>query len=111
MRTWAWILQRLSGAVLVFALGLHWFVQHHVDPGAEITFAGVTVKLKWALYLVADILLLAFAVFHGLNGLRTVVLDFKISRSAATVLTVVLVVVGVGAIVYGIPPLLAFLRG
>ncbi|MEW6545377.1 MAG: hypothetical protein AB1446_00475 [Bacillota bacterium] len=111
MRTWAWILQRASGAILVFALGLHWLVQHHVSPGAEITFAGVHLKLKWVLYLVSDVLLLVFAVFHGLNGLRTVVLDFRVSRGAAVVLTVVLVVVGIGAIVYGVPPILAFLRG
>jgi len=111
LRTWAWILQRASGAILVFALGLHWLVQHHVSPGAEITFAGVHLKLKWVLYLVSDVLLLVFAVFHGLNGLRTVVLDFRVSRGAAVVLTVVLVVVGIGAIVYGVPPILAFLRG
>ncbi|HHY94993.1 MAG TPA: hypothetical protein GX513_08305 [Firmicutes bacterium] len=111
MRTWAWIIQRASGAILVFALGLHWFVQHHIDPGVEITFAGVRLRLEWLLYLVADVLVLVFALFHGLNGLRTVILDFKVSRGAATAITVVLVLVGLGAIVYGIPPILAFLRG
>lgn len=111
MRTWAWILQRASAVILVFALGLHWIVQHHISPGAEITFAGVQVRLKWLLYLVADVLVLAFAVFHGLNGLRTVILDFKLSRNAATWVTVLLAVVGLVAIIYGIPPILAFLRG
>ncbi|MEW6398973.1 MAG: hypothetical protein AB1503_07400 [Bacillota bacterium] len=111
LRTWAWILQRASGAVLVFALGLHWVVQHHVSPGAEITFAGVHLKLQWLLYLVSDVLLLAFALFHGLNGLRTVILDFRVPRSAAAVLTVVLVLVGLGALVYGVPPITALLRG
>lgn len=109
MLTWAWILQRASAVVLVFALGLHWFVQHHVSPGAEITFAGVQLKLKWLLYLVSDALLLVFAVFHGLNGLRTVLFDFKLARGAGVVITVALVLLGLGAIFYGIPPLLAFL--
>ena len=110
MCTWAWILQRVSGVILVFALSLHWFVQHYISPWAEITFAGVHVKLQWTLYLVADLLLLVFAVFHGLNGMRTVVLDFKLSPGVAACLTVALAVLGILAFLYGLPPILAFLK-
>ena len=108
MRTWIWILQRASGAILVLALGLHWVIQHLVSPGVEITFVGVQVRLQWTLYLVSDLLLLAFAVFHGLNGLRTVILDLNVSRRVAALVTVALVVLGAVAILYGVEPILAF---
>lgn len=109
MSTWAWIIQRASGAVLVLALGLHWIVQHAVSPGIEITFSGVQVRLQWALYLASDLILLAFAVCHGLNGLRTVVLDFNPSGRAVAWTTTALVVIGAAAVLYGFGPILAFL--
>jgi succinate dehydrogenase hydrophobic anchor subunit len=83
-------------------------VQHLVSPGAEITFVGVQVRLQWGLYLVSDLLLLVFAVFHGLNGLRTVILDFNVSPRVASLLTVALAVFGTVVILYGVEPVLAF---
>jgi succinate dehydrogenase cytochrome b556 subunit len=109
LRAWTWIIQRASGAVLVLALGLHWIVQHVVSPGAEITFSGVQVRLQWALYLASDLTLLGFAVFHGLNGLRTVLLDFNPSGRVAAWSTTALVVLGAAAVLYGFGPILAFL--
>ena len=108
MRTWIWILQRASGAILVLALGLHWVIQHLVSPGVEITFVGVQVRLQLVLYLVSDLILLACAVFHGLNGLRTAILDFNVSPRGASLLTVVLAVFGTVVILYGVEPILAF---
>ena len=109
MRAWAWIIQRASGAVLVLALGLHWIVQHVVSPGTEITFSGVQLRLQWVLYLASDLTLLAFAVFHGLNGLRTMLLDFNPSGRAVAWATTALAVLGAAAVLYGFGPILAFL--
>ena len=51
--------------------------------------------------LVNDLLLLLAVVYHALNGLRMVVLDWGFSRGARRVFDVVLWLVGVGAVAFG----------
>jgi len=106
---WAWLGQRVSGVVLVFLLGIHLWVLHFVDPGAGVVFQGVAIRLRSVFFIVVDLALLAFSLYHGLNGLRTVILDYSISEKAARKLTWVLTAVGVAAFVYGALGLMAFL--
>lgn len=104
--TWLWVFQRLSAVVLVVLLALHMAVQHYVDPVAEITFLGVTSRLRPLGVFIIDWVLLMLALFHGLNGLRGVIRDWwpRATRAANWVLTGV----GVAATVYGGLALAAF---
>lgn len=107
--TWAWLLHRVSAVLLIPLLALHLAIMHFVDPTATITFAGSSLRLQGSLYLVADTLLLATALYHGLNGVRNVILDYwpRAARGAAWVLWVL----GLLALGYGTTALAAIARG
>lgn len=71
---WAWFLQRVSGVVLVFYIGLHIFVIHFSTAGGRIRFDEVMARLESPFFISLDLGLLAVVLYHGLNGLRIVLL-------------------------------------
>lgn len=106
---WPWLLQRVTAAALIAALLLHLWATHFSSPGAEIAFAGVTVRARTLLYIIVDFGLLGLALFHGLNGLRNVILDLGVRRCAARWLSAGLLVVGLVWLVLGVFGLLPFI--
>lgn len=103
---WAWIFQRITAILLVVLVAIHFGIMHFVDPTAVITFGDSQMRLQSALYMVVDVGLLALGLYHGLNGIRNIVLDYwpKLGRVATLILTVI----GVLAVGYGSMALAAF---
>lgn len=92
-----WFLQRVTAVLLVVLLGLHLWASNFATNWAQLFSAGV------------DLSLLALALLHGLNGVRTVVLDFGIGEAGRRFLSVSVVMLGIVAFlfgVYGLWPLL-----
>ncbi len=56
---WAWVLQRVTALLLLVALFIHIWVTRF-NP-------------------VVDLTILALGLFHGLNGVRTILIDFGLS--------------------------------
>jgi len=108
---WPWFLQRVTAVLLVVALGAHIWALHFASSGERLTFQGMTARLASPLLLALDAALLALALFHGLNGVRMVFLDFKIGPRAQRWLTTVLWVIGLLTLVFGLNTLVAFLYG
>lgn len=98
---WLWFLQRLSSIGLIIVLLFHMVVLHYVDPSAEITLADTQVRLQSFLFVLVDSLLLVFALFHGLNGVRNVAYDYFPKAGTRKVISVVLLIVGVAVFVWG----------
>lgn len=109
--TWAWFFQRLSAVLLIVLLGVHIWVTHFadIDPEEHITLAGVETRLDQFLYIVVDYSLLALVLFHGLNGARTVMLDFDMFAKRHRMVDVGLFVVGVATMIWGIVVLFPFI--
>lgn len=109
--TWAWFFQRLSAVLLIILLGVHIWVTHFadIDPEEHITVAGVETRLDQLLYVVVDYSLLAMVLFHGLNGARTVMLDFDIFAKRARVVDLTLFVVGLATMAWGVWVLFPFI--
>jgi succinate dehydrogenase / fumarate reductase membrane anchor subunit len=76
-------------------------VLHYVDPSAEITLADTQVRLQSFLFVLVDSLLLVFALFHGLNGVRNVAYDYFPKTGTRKVVSIVLLIVGVAVLVWG----------
>jgi succinate dehydrogenase hydrophobic anchor subunit len=104
---WAWILHRITAVLLVVLVAIHFGIMHFVDPTAVITFADSQMRLQSALYLVVDTGLLLLGLYHGLNGIRNVVLDYW--PRSGRVVGWILAVIGVVAVGYGSMALAAFL--
>jgi len=92
-----WLLQRISAVLLVVILGLHIWASNFAANWGSLLRAGI------------DLALLALALFHGLNGVRTVVLDFGLGLEGRRFLSVSLWMLGFVAFLfaaYGLWPLL-----
>jgi len=76
---WAWLLFRISGLVLVFYLGAHIIVistgQFGADGG---TFNSVMEFLEHPVALILDLALVVAVLYHALNGVRIILMDFGV---------------------------------
>lgn len=95
-----WLLQRASGLVLVLLVAIHLGVQHTL-------FA---VPLRRAVLIAVDWMLLAAALYHGLNGLRTVAYDYLHRAGAQRAVNWTLWLTGLALFLYGSWGLWAFIR-
>jgi succinate dehydrogenase cytochrome b556 subunit len=108
---WNWFMQRISAAVLVVFLLAHFWVLHYAVVGEQITFERVFERLQSPWFIALDSALLAVAIYHGLNGVRMVILDFGLGPVSQRIVAWVLFVVGVVTFVYGLNALLPFVTG
>ena len=93
---WSWLFQRITAVLLIVCLAIHLILTHIANIGelnygqhrpARLAHGGLTA---------VDIILLAAGIYHALNGLRMVLMDYWFtSRTRALALTIVLWVVGV----------------
>ena len=99
---WLWLLQRVSAVVLLVALFTHIVATHLLNIG-KLSYDNIAHRLMSGFFITIDILLLAAAVFHALNGTRTVLLDYWFAeRRSRRRLDAALVVVGTAAFGYGL---------
>lgn len=98
---WAWLFQRITAVLLIVMLAIHLIFTHIIGIG-DISYETVGDRLAHAGFAAVDIILLAAAIYHALNGLRMVLMDYWFtSRTRAMALSIVLWVVGIAAMVYG----------
>ncbi|MEI6451157.1 MAG: hypothetical protein WCP98_14615 [Actinomycetes bacterium] len=99
---WPWLGQRVTAVLVIVTIMVHLVLTHFIAIG-ELSFDNIGARLAGGAVLVNDIVLLVAVVYHGLNGLRMVVLDWGLaSRGGRRLFDVVLWLVGVSSIVYGI---------
>jgi succinate dehydrogenase / fumarate reductase membrane anchor subunit len=98
---WGWLYMRFSGIMLVVLIFGHLLVNLFLGQGVSaIDFAFVAGKLANPFWIVWDTLLLWLALFHGSNGMRTLVNDYARGKLRILLLvalagaTIVLLVLG-----------------
>ncbi len=105
---WAWIWQRITAVLLVLLLGTHIFVLHYVPENMTINFLGVAARFKSVLYLIVDSGLLAFGLYHGLNGVRNILFDFIVDADKRRALNALMWIVLLGFLGWGMYALTFF---
>lgn len=99
---WSWLFQRITAVLLIVCLAIHLILTHITNIG-ELDTANVSARLANAGLTAVDIILLAAGIYHALNGLRMVLMDYWFgSRTRARYLTIGLWVVGLVAFGYGL---------
>jgi len=74
---WSWFLQRITAIFLALGLVVH-FVVLHFFVQRPLTFEKVRARLSSPGWVIFDILLLAVAIYHALNGIWAIILDYDI---------------------------------
>ena len=106
-----WTLQLRTGGILLGLLGLHMAIMHldaalgltAFNPAGEhpIDWANVAHRARSAFFTVTYVLLLAAALFHGLNGLRNIVAELALKPGIRRSVDILLVVAGGALLVLG----------
>lgn len=89
---YAYLFMRLSGvALLILAVG-HMMIQHVLNTTANLTIQFVAQQWRswgWKAY---DMLLLAFALSHGINGLRQILEEYIRNRNVVRAINIFLAI-------------------
>jgi succinate dehydrogenase / fumarate reductase, cytochrome b subunit len=76
---WAWLFFRISGLILVFYLGAHIIIISTAQFAADgSTFTDVMKFLEHPVALVLDLALVVAVLYHALNGVRIILMDFGV---------------------------------
>jgi len=110
-----WLFQRITGVILAIFLFTHVKVLHwdfNFTTQGLIDFPFVIERLQSSIgWLIFYFLFIISALFHGLNGLWAVVLDFRPSRGVQLVWLTVLWAVGILTAYYSFTTLSSFFKG
>ena len=114
---WPWFYQRISGVLLIFLLAVHIWMGHFsglravIDGRQEelVLYSIVQQRLAQGLFIFVDFSLLALVLYHGLNGMRNIFLEWPPVANRAKEMTLGLWILGVVTFAYGAWALLAFI--
>lgn len=96
----AFLFMRVSGlALIILAVG-HMMIQHVVNSSHNLTIQFVAQQWNSWGWKAFDMLLLAFAFTHGINGFRNVLEDYIHNRQTVKVINIVLAVFAVITILW-----------
>jgi succinate dehydrogenase hydrophobic anchor subunit len=98
----SWLVQAVSGIMLLFLAGLHMFANHFVVEGGLRNFEDAQAYLRHPVILPLEILFLITVTVHALLGVRAVLFDLGLSDRAERRVTQALAAVGVVTIGYGV---------
>jgi len=98
---WPWLGQRVTAVLVLVTIMIH-LVLTHMFASVPLTFDDIGQRLASGAVLVNDVVLLLAVVYHALNGVRMVVLDYLHLGTGRRAFDALLWVVGVAASVYGI---------
>ena len=98
---WLWLIKLATGALIVVLLLIHFIVNHLAQQGL-LNYADVIAYYSNPAIVVMEITFLAAVVSHGLIGLRGIILDLNPPAKLMGTIDWALVLVGIGAVVYGI---------
>ena len=108
LELYAWIFMRISGLALLFlALG-HLLIMHIIHNVDNIDFRFVAARYATPFWRTYDLLMLWFAMIHGVNGVRTVLVDYINPRGWRTLSLASLFVLGFVLLTLGSLAILTF---
>ncbi len=101
-RTVGWLIQVVTGALVLLLVTLHMIANHFIVPNGLRNFNDVVDYLRTPIVLFFEVTFLVVVTWHGLLGLRAVLFDFGLSARTERVVTWLLAVVGVVTVGYGL---------
>jgi succinate dehydrogenase / fumarate reductase, membrane anchor subunit len=104
---WTWHL--FAGVVILVFLGLHMTIMHldgsirifNTPEGEPIDWANVALRMKSLFFAVTYVVLLAAALYHGLYGLRNILLELDPGARLRRLVDVGLSLAGLALFVFG----------
>jgi succinate dehydrogenase / fumarate reductase membrane anchor subunit len=93
-----WYFQRITGGLLLVLLSAHFWVEHYMTAPlrqGHLTFEAIASRVTNPVWQTIDIGFLIVALFHGLNGVRHIILDWgRLGTKAVGAVNVALMLIG-----------------
>lgn len=99
-----WSLHLLCGALIFFLIAIHFGVMHldEILGFSEVLkYENVIARGKEGFYLVVYTLLLGASLYHGLYGLRNIILELGFGRNFDRAISFLILIFGLVAFLYG----------
>lgn len=101
--TYLWLLQLVTGVLIAVFLGIHMVIQHldavldffGVNAAESTSWASMIDRASQGIWVGLYIALLAFGLYHGINGLRGIILESTTSVKTGRIITRVLIALGI----------------
>ncbi len=105
-----WFLQRLTAIILLACLGIHIAVLHFASEPINLQFVinRIEGNIFWAIFY---LVFLASTLFHGLNGLYGIIVDYAPSDNLKRLFAWLFWIVGSMSFAWGVRVLLLFFLG
>ena len=96
----SWVLQRISGIVLViFAIGHYILMHYHPESGK--TYEAVLARMQFPWYRIVDLTFITFGMYHGLNGIWNIFRDYNLKPWSKITIVSFLIIFGIAFMVWG----------
>ncbi len=107
--TYLWLLQLITGILIAVLLGIHMVTIHldailgffGVDAAEPISWGSMISRAGQGVWMGLYIALLAFVLYHALNGLRGIVLELTSSPRIGRAVTSFIIALGIVAFIWG----------
>ena len=114
---WLWFFQRISGLLLLFLVLAHGSITHFLQIGdvqagiqdEPVVYEIVKQRLAQGFFVFFDFSLLSLALYHGLNGIRNILLEWRPTARRQRLVTTSLWIVGLVSFGFGAMALLVFI--
>ena len=108
-KTYQWILHLVTGVLIAVFLGIHMVLMHldailgffGVDATEPTSWGAMMSRSAQGIWAGLYIALLAFVLYHALYGLRGIILELTPSLRTERIITLVIIVVGIIAFIWG----------
>ena len=114
---WLWFFQRISGLLLLFLVLAHGSITHFLPIGdvragiqdEPVVYEVVKQRLAQGFFVFFDFALLSLALYHGLNGMRNIMLEWRPAARRQRIVTASLWILGLVSFGFGARALLVFI--
>lgn len=97
-----WIVQAITGLLLILLLGLHMIAHHFVVEGGLRTYADVLDYISNPIIFVLEVLFLIVVTPHAMLGLQSIIMDLGPSAKAERNIRWIVRILTVLIIIYGV---------
>lgn len=95
------ILQYITGIGIFFLVGLHLIISH-LSSGEATDWTSVAQRASSASWLAAYILILIFGIYHGLHGVRGLILELSLPNRAVKIMNWTILFIGIAVFGYAV---------
>ncbi len=105
----AWLFQRISGAVMVILMILHLYLIHFITAkGTAVSFKDVVERISYPPIRFMELIFLSLLIYHGFNGVWMIVQDYVYHNLWRMLIFSVILIFGLVLFLIGANTLIAF---